>query len=515
MKFLKPSFKGIGPKTITSFIASAYLVILLLIYPLYMREGFVRLDYYKFNFFLYSSLGAVLLLLLTGFAPLFRELRTVKITDLFILFFILITTISFLSSPYQNTAFLGADGWFMGFLSILLLCLLYLLISRLWEFEQFVIYALLIGTAIVSLLGFLDRFSIYLLPLKIRDPSFISTIGNINWFTGFQSVSVTIGIIIFLQMKKDIPHYRLKRVAMYIFVLLGLSSGLVQGAESVFLYWMILLFVLLILAYKDIVSVDNLALLTTLWGIAGLIAKITNFIFKDGYSYDTNGLSYRLITGPVPYIVLAIGLGTLVLTLRITSRRLLRILLGCSIGLMILLGISIPIIGILKANTELFSSLEHSLFYFDDRFGSGRGFAYRISLELISRMSVKELLLGVGPDSFAQYAYSFDDIGASLREVWPSAFLPNAHCELLSMLINEGILGVTSYLGIFITFLIAVKDKLKYPIVLAVFVSAICYLGHNFISFSQLTSTPYIFVLMAMVRSFCNEKEKLLHSSIL
>lgn len=515
MKSLKLSFKGIGPKTITSYIASAYLVILFLIYPLFMREGFVKLDYYKFNFFLYSSLGAVLLLLLTGFATLFRELKTVRITDLFVLCFILISTISFLSSPYQNTAFLGADGWFMGFLSILLLCLLYLLISRLWEFEQFVIYALLIGAAIVSLLGFLDRFSIYLLPLKIRDPSFISTIGNINWFTGFQSVSVTIGIIIFLQMKKDIPHYRLKRVAMYIFVLLGLSSGLVQGAESVFLYWMVLLFVLLILAYKDKISVDKPALLVALWGIAGLISKLTNFICKDGYSYDKDGLSYQLITGPVPYIVLAIGLGTLVLALRIKNQRLLKTLLGCSIGLMVLLGISVPVIGILKAKTDMFANFEHSLFYFDDRFGSGRGFAYRISFELISRMSIKELLLGIGPDSFAQFAYSFEDIGASLREVWPNAFLPNAHSELLNMLINEGILGVTSYLGIFISFLISVKDKLKYPIVLAVFVSIICYLGHNLISFSQLTSTPYILVLMAMVRSLCNEKEKLLHSSIL
>lgn len=203
MKFTKPSFNKIDPKALTTFISTVYLIVFFLIYPLFMKSGYVNISYDKYTFFIYSSLVAILLLLVTGLFLLFRELNRILITDFFVLIFILLSTISFLLSSYRQdglNSVLGAEGWYMGYLTILVMCVLYFLISRLWLFEKIVVYAIFIGSFLVYLLGILDRYSLYIIPLEVRNSSFISTLGNINWFMGFYSVITPLGVVLFLHV---------------------------------------------------------------------------------------------------------------------------------------------------------------------------------------------------------------------------------------------------------------------------------------------------------------------------
>jgi len=87
-----------------------------------------------------------------------------------------------------------------------------------------------------------------------------------------------------------------------------------------------------------------------------------------------------------------------------------------------------------------------------DGFGSGRGFLWRIALEGFGQSGVKDKLLGAGPDCYAEAV--FNTLGAGTEvwkgEHWEGAVFTNAHNEVLSQLINVGLLGTVCCLAIYV-----------------------------------------------------------------
>ena len=72
-----------------------------------------------------------------------------------------------------------------------------------------------------------------------------------------------------------------------------------------------------------------------------------------------------------------------------------------------------------------------------------------------------------------------------------------AHNEWLNALVNLGIVGVTAYIGIFVSaFRRFLKKADDYPELIAIAVSIVCYMGHNFFCYQQIICTPVIFILM-------------------
>jgi hypothetical protein len=70
------------------------------------------------------------------------------------------------------------------------------------------------------------------------------------------------------------------------------------------------------------------------------------------------------------------------------------------------------------------------------------------------------------------------------------------------MMVNVGIVGAVAYLSIFITlFIRLIKRGISKPVL---YIPAICvfsYLIHNIVSFSQILSLPFIFIIMAIGES--------------
>lgn len=508
MKYLKHFFKEIS-----SILTLAYIFILFTVYPLYIkREAYLYTDASKYKFFLYTALGAIVLLLLSGLFEMIQSITDRKFgpVNASIFIFAVITVVSYALSDYKSTALIGANGWYMGLVTILIMCVLSYLISVLYTHKEYVWYPILGGAFIVFILGILDRFSLYILPLENRHSSFISTLGNINWFMGYYCVLAPIGVFFLLKeftKCKDIntrnmkANEKCKIWLLLLYVVTAFVAGFVQGAESVLLFFIALFVGMTVLWMMKVISFESLLSMVAIWGLSGQIVRILRTVFAKSYNYETQGILSVIQTGRGTLFIALISIVGIYHYKKAKAQDKDKVIKIITLGLMAASVVTYVVIGILNTKGLLQNELGYSVFRFDEGFGSGRGKAYKIAFECLGLMSPKQIIFGVGPDCFSAFAYSVSPVAEQLYSYWPNDLLANTHCEILTMLINEGIIGVLSYLGIFICAFITFVKKCKKPETLCISLSIFCYLVHNLISFGQELNTPLLFALIGIGNS--------------
>ncbi len=502
--------------------ATAYLILIFAVYPFYMPNGYVDIGEAKYNYFMFCSLGGLVILgvlaLADGFGILLQRYRSreaylmkwnrISVTDLFVAFYAIEVFCSFLLADDKKEAFLGTEGWRIGLALQLLLCALYFLISRLWKGEPLLWYISMAASGIVFILGILDRFSFYLIPVEIRDSGFISTLGNINWFCGYFSVLMPIGACMFMKEKS-----RKGKWAFGIYLFLAFMAGFSQGSSSVFLIFGALFFFLLWTAVSRRELLAKWFLMAAVWAAAGWMVRMLRILFPERYNYDTNNLCGMVTDSDLlPAAAVFCLITGLILSRRNkkewyregTIKIIHRILLAFPLILMLLWGIltflhtwmGLPLFG------------EASIFLFDENWGNGRGATWRAGVRVFGEMPFLNKLFGVGSDCFSSFAYSQPDTARMLRSYFGESRLTNAHNELLTGLVNTGILGVLLYIGIFLSSMVRCLQKAERHFDFMISAACIfCYLVHNTVSFAQVLNLPFIFLIMAMGEGMLRRSE--------
>lgn len=494
---------------------TAYLFLLFCVYPFYMPTGYVDIGEAKYRFFIYISCAALIILtvlvVLEGLRKVSCRLKKreayliswdeirISITDLLVLFFALEVSFSYCLSDFQEEAFRGTEGWRMGLILFLSLCGLYFIISRQWKPSSYIWYAAMGASGVVFLLGILDRFSIYLIPLSIRDPAFISTLGNINWFCGYLTVLVPIGACIFLSAKTLSDKWI---SGCYLFV--AFAAGFCQGSNSVFLFLGALFFILLWVSISKKEWVSRCFFLIAVWGAAGGLVRIIKMLFPEGYNYETDNLCLAVASSNwillVGFFCLLAGLILKKKTIKFPKKgkhiQRIRILLtGISVAVVLLWAV----LSFWNTKWGIPGLTENALFLFHENWGNGRGVTWSAGIRLFSGMDGAEKLFGTGPDCFSAYAYSMPQTAGMLRDYFGDSRLTNAHNELLTSLVNIGIVGTVFYFGFFLSGMIRCLKKAEEKSCLLISaVSIFCYLVHNIVSFAQVLNLPYVFLIMAM-----------------
>lgn len=509
---------------------TAYLLIMFVIYPFYVENGYLNIGEAKFRFFKQVSLAAFMILAVIA---LFCGIKRVKgyfrqeiiylidwekVTpeDIFVLLYATAVFLSFVFSDNKKEALWGAEGWYMGCIPLILLCGLYFLISRLWSGNFHVVSgSLILASVPVFLLGICNRFSFAPFFLAGSEPGFISTLGNINWYCGYLSVIAPVGITLFL-----ISENR-KRRWLVGYAVIAFMTGFSQGSSSVFLWFFALFFFLLWIASEKKKWIIRWFFLLFLWGASAQLVRALRLLMPGRYRYDTDNLcGYFTESGLTLWIALAalviavcmqygdvIRRGNLQeakengiqskeqeLVCKSTVRRLL--LWGMAAVL-----ISFAVLAGINTKWGLPYLSGNSFFTFDEHWGNGRGAAVLVGAKAFGEMPFLKKILGVGPDCFAAYVYSVPELQVILRENFGNARLTNAHCELLTGLVNTGIFGVGMYLGIFVSFLRGLSgQKEKYLVRLPFLAGIFCYLLHNMVSFAQVLNLPFLFLMMALCR---------------
>lgn len=496
-----------------SLVTTAYLLLIFGIYPFYMHQGYVDIAEAKYHFFIYSSLAAVVILVVTGAIyggqtlycrftqrePYLINWDSLSLTDMLVILYATEIFISYVFSYDKKEALWGTEGWYMGLVLLLTLCVLYFVISGFWNGSKIVWQAAVFASEAVFLLGILDRFSIYLVPLKLRNPAFISTLGNINWFCGYLSIIAPIGISLFL--------FGTETKWMYgIYAFIAFLAGFCQGGSSVFLFWGALFYILLWIAIQKKVWIENYFFLLSLWGFSAQIIGTLRVIIPEGYNYDIDSLCVRASEHPFTLLVGIVSLGIYML-LRIRKsgeiNEKTQSMIHKTMGIVLAAGILLYLaLAGLNSQLGILVFGQSELFSFNETWGNGRGAALAGSIEAYRQMPLLRKFLGAGPDCFSAYVYSLEEVAAMLRDSFGGNRLTNAHNELLTSLINTGIVGTCLFVSIFVSFVHScIKKGRKNPVFYLFVVSITCYFVHNTISFAQVLNFPFLFLLLGMGES--------------
>lgn len=513
-------------KKVADIFVTAYLILLFAVYPFYMKEGYVEIGQAKADFWMKLSAGAAIVLTVLGIVvliqrlcmgrkqhaeatvqqeqrrgirgPLFIWRKVLSPTDRFVWLFGITLIVSYFLSIDRTEALWGTEGWNMGVMLYGLLCVLYFRIRRFWIPDEKMIGLALTASGVVLLLGVLDRFSLHVIPLEIRDPGFLSTLGNINWFAGYLIVFVSVAAGLFVLT--DITWMKLLTGVVSV---IGFLAGICQGSSSIFLYFACLFAVLLWIVADAPDKCLRLLFLWTAFCLDAQVIRLLRELLPDGYTYETDNLCGYFSQGNLSLYLLVIGACMILLLQKClqkapVSGKYLRRSIAAAVIIFVagFVWIALQKAGILA---ELLQTENGRAFLQGDvTWGNGRGMTYRIGFLLLSHMSPVQWLFGVGPDCFASYAYSIPEVAAEISGYFGNDRLTNAHCEILTMLVNQGLAGTICYLGMFAAYLRTGFLKKSNPYSMSIAVAVICYLLHNLVSFANVLNLPFLIILLAM-----------------
>ena len=490
-----------------------FLFFLVLVYSLYAPEGYIQIATNKYLFYRKLCLitAAVMIpsVLLYYMAPHRKGVRRVvdniSATDIFVLLYLLVNIISFVGTEYREEALWGTSGWYMGFGMQLFFIGTYFLVSRFYDGRIDVLPFFMTATFVVFLWGLLNRFSIYPIDMQYDNEQFISSMGNINWFCGFWSIFFVIGVVLYL-----ITENRRMRIFSGIFSVLSLGLGAVEGSDSAFLSMCVVFYFLFLISFQKaeymkrwlelgifycaacqvmriIVTIDKKSLsmdTTTMWIMLGnltlaaliLLCALRIYIGKANEKYDEDEQWIRKWIW-LKYAVIGLTTGVLIVYL-------------------------ILLIYNTRAPGSLGALSKYTIFLFDGHWGSARGATWRDGFAIYRTFSFRERLFGVGQDCFAIHGYGIPELAARLKEEWPGSRLTNAHNECITHLVNVGIFGMLSFIGIFwSSFKRLLERAAKEPLCFVFAASVLSYFIHNQFSFAQVLNTPYIYMMLGLGES--------------
>lgn len=520
-------------RTILSVLVSICAILILVVMPFYFQEGYTHIGTDKSYFFRTGIVRMAKLLLpvlavwlactLTKsliYKTHHREKSTLQSwaadmrkylvpTDIFCLLYAIAVIVSYFCSDYRQTALWGTRGWFMGMFPQLALVALYLLVSRFQLLEKWLLCLCLPVSAATFVLGCLNRFDIWPLPMPNSGlPAYISTIGNINWYCGYIVAVFFLGVgLLWLDKGTNLSTALLSA-----YVLTGFAALITNGSDSGLFALAVVLLTLFVLSAGD----ENALRIRRFWLIVLLLAGACflimglRFLFPGRINYTT-WLGDLLTYSPFPALLLiAAALGLYlskardrhpsVTTYFVRAMRIAAKILCVAVpagllafALMILINTTHP--GSLGALSD------KSIFTFNKQWGSYRGATWSIGLRCFAEQDPLHKLVGVGSDCMADFLYT--DASPALLETVRDAFkerrLTNAHCELLTLLVNVGLWGALAFAGILFSILkrfLGAREHNAYAAACGLCVLA--YIANNLWSFQQSMSVATIFAVMGL-----------------
>lgn len=518
-----------------------YMLLIICILPFYYTNGYVKLGTDKA--YLFKNISAILIIPTVVLSILvhmiiflcnkqqnilerFKSfLKTFSLTDIFVSCFTVVIIISYISSDYRQQALWGADRWGMGMLTQLVLISSYFLISRSWKIRNWLPGLFLPVSAIVFLLGYLNRFGIDLLGMERADnPQFISTIGNINWYCGYM-VTVFFGGVYLLWNSGFTKLWQ--KVLLYLYVGIGFASLVTQGSSSGILTLIGILFVLFCLSVKDGSKMQAYCSIVFTLAMACLVTCGIRLLFPEAITYiegTTDLLTYSMLP-----VIISVTAGCMGLWVSRRNRRgSYPVKLFCisakviaAVCVALCVGFSVLLIGNTWKPGSIGPFSDFSIFTFSPEWGSKRGVTWTAGIMCFMEQGFWKKLIGIGPDCMSSFIYDkgSDELLTLVRTHFGyTTLLTNAHGEWISVLANLGILGLVSFVGMIISSIVSFLRKgsgnnsTYHSIVGACGLCILAYTINNVFSFQQIMNGTALYIVLgigeAYIKSFDSKTPK-------
>lgn len=506
-------------ESLLGYFMPAFAFLIFIILPLYMKDGYYKIGAEKYNAYAHLLVfGLPVLALLILFWAIYAfcdekkafSLHAIKqwlsIPDYWMLSFLVASFLSFGLSSYRNAAFWGYEGWYMGLFSQFTFVILYFLYSRFgmgWQFSISVLCAVSFYTFVIGILHrmMIDPIGVYANIDDYYKGLFLSTLGQASWYSSFICTVMPLGIVCFFLANK--PYLRLLSG---IYTLAGFTTMVSQNSDSAYIALAFVMAVLLFVAVESNKGMMRFFEVLFLFSASTKLMHLLLVLHPNPIlSLDT--LSEKLIFSNLSIGLMCLSVLGIVLFWGFDSKkkditRYLKIARNCLYGLAlfaVLLSVLVLWLGATGGLNASVLALTQKIPYltFNDSWGNGRGFTWSATAKIYAEMPVHRKIFGVGPDCYASYAYEFYE--DYIRSKWGDNVLQNAHNEWMNMLVNEGLVGAVTYLGIYVSMFVRfMKNRTGAPLVFAVACCIAAYVGHNIFCYQQVLCTPFIFLFMGM-----------------
>ena len=233
------------------------------------------------------------------------------------------------------------------------------------------------------------------------------------------------------------------------------------------------------------------------WNRTQLLSTIGNNNWYAGYISVTAGISLAAaFMGKRQVRVLGMIGSFVFFASAITSNSTTAILAACGLSLLLLaVTLAALLLGCLLVAGYLPGSDKVS------EVANGRLALWKVTILTYGKEGLLFQIFGMGPDSFyyALYQWGSDAMDWINRGLLDNNIYSNAHNEWLTLLVQQGILGVIAYGGIFLTAFRNLRiSATRDPRALAVFFGLTGYLICSLFTFQHVLSTPFAFALLGM-----------------
>lgn len=488
-------------------------IAIIILIPLYMKDGYYDISLYKFNIYLYiTALGfttltilAILSLMMQRKNLSLQKLKnSLSITDISFSLYAICAIISFCLSDYKESAWMGDIDWNMGLYAQITFVFLYFSLSRFGKNYKTIFHILLGVNGIVLLLGILNRFlidplGVYIGLTEVDQLQYLSTLGQSSWYSSFISIVLPISIFYFWQ-----SNDKLKHILSGAYILLGFMSLITQNSDSAYFAFAGTMLVFLWVSFEHCSKLKRFVEIILLFAIAAKIVWLLSFVGDATIIEQLDTLSTFLISSSFAWFIIAVCIVMLTLFYLLQKKQIsypahimkqVRNLILCFICLSIIGAVCCIVYSAITGKEHILSSIPY--LSWNDQWGNGRGFTWKATWKMFSEMNLTNKLFGVGPDCYSCYGYDY--YNSLLESKWGGCVLANAHNEWFNALINYGIIGAVSYLGIFITTMMkCARQTAKSPQMIMILACITAYFCHNFFCYQQIICTPIIMIIMGL-----------------
>lgn len=523
-------------------VISLYLCLALGIFPLLYKRQYAGMGDFKYSVFvkgtiLFLAIAFVMLIpaFIQGIKTMGPQIKRegfskwksrsgfeTSILDKGVFLYFLCTTLSFLFSAFRKDVWMGAEGWEMGYRIQILFVLLYFLVSHVWKWKEGVLWIFLASSFVVFLGAVLHRFDVDFLniygnlELKYK-VQFLSTMGQSSWYSSFLCTVFPVGLYLFFSKENGT-----KRILSGCYSALAMCSLVTQNTDSAFLSLFAVLFLLFYLSFDGKNERDRfLEVLLLVFGSFTFMG-ICQRIWADRM-IPLDKMSIIMSQSPLAPCLLLVTAGIYFFCRKgkkdpkrdahkkqsFSSRKgFWFVTITVAAGV---LGMVLFIV--LNSNGFLYTHFGYqnvnNYLLFSDTWGNGRGFAWKYTFDMWKEMSLLQKCVGVGPDGYSFFAKSIPALLEKMVGFWGNLVLTNAHNEYLTKLVDIGIFGLVSYLGMLISAVfLFIKDRKENKLLPAFALCVAAYAVHNLFCYEQICCTPFFYILLGIGSSLQRRTQK-------
>lgn len=515
--FKKPANLGDIMVLLGEAVAWGVMIAFFVVMPLYTVDGYSSIASNKYLYFMQACkitaivAGVALLIRLCLWGFTREEIfayKKVMWLDIFMAAFGLLSLLSHLTSDFRtNTmetyylndwfyegSLYGTRGWFMGLLTYLCFLMLYFILSRCLIYNKIAYIPAVATVVFICQWGVLNRYGIGIFGIEAED-TFLATIGNINWFCGFTSVLVPLLWGLYMGCNRKAFRYIYMAGMLITFEMIVLNSS-----DSG--YFSLLVTMAVLFAYSMVSKERMQRFLEIVMTFLAACASVKVTDLLGGRTEEAGHMEFFLgLPALIALVVVAVIYVLITLKVKewhVTTMKKVRKIYGIVLGALVLIFVLLIII-----NTKTDGALPliggSSIFLFNSEWGSLRGATWSLGVKTFLHLDFWHKLVGSGPDTFFYEMITFDDLTTEWSDCFGNARLTNAHNEIITLLVNIGILGTAAFIGILVT---AVKSSFsaakEHPEYVGFGLCVISYIANDMFSFEQITNTPFLFLVLGL-----------------